>query len=103
MERRKLFCDGHVNISKSEHVLKAIFTPAFIAAGSPKDFRIFECTEENVPKRNIGKVISVVMELMMDSMRLRALENEPKPRRRSNIPVIEKFTDRDEDGVVTRR
>jgi hypothetical protein len=63
-----------VNISKNEHVLEAIFTPAFIAAGSLKDFRIFECTEENVPKRNIGKIISVVMELMVDSMQFRALE-----------------------------
>jgi len=79
MERRELLCTGRVNISKSEHVLEAVFTPAFEAAACVKGFRIFECAEENVPKRNIGKIIGVMTELMVDPMRFRALKDESQP------------------------
>ena len=92
MERRELLCAERVNVSKSEHILEAVFTPAFEAAASVKGFRIFECAKENVPKRNIGKIISVMTEFMVDLMRFGTLKDESQPWRRPNIPVIEKFT-----------
>ena len=91
-----------MNIPKSEHVLEPIFPPTLVAAVSSELFRILKCAEENVPQRDVRKVVGMMAELMMDAVRFWPLEDESKPRRRVDVPVIKEFTDRNKNCVVSR-
>jgi hypothetical protein len=42
-----------------------------------------------------------MMELMMDPMRFGPLKNKADPRGRFDIPMIEEFSDCDQNGVIT--
>jgi hypothetical protein len=79
MERCELLCAGRVNVSKSEHVLEAIFAPRLITASAFENVGIFEGAEKNVPKRNIGKIAHMVAKLMMDPMRFGTLKDKSQP------------------------
>jgi hypothetical protein len=103
MERCALLSAARVNVSKSEHVLEAIFAPRLVTTSGFENVGILECAKKKVPKGKVGKIACMVAKLMMDPMRFWALKDESKPWRRPNIPVIEKFTDGDEDRVVTCR
>ena len=74
MERRELLRAGRVKISKSEHVLEAIFAPRLVPASGFENVGILECAEKNVPKGNVGKIACMVAKLMMDPMRFWTLK-----------------------------
>jgi hypothetical protein len=42
-----------------------------------------------------------MMELMMDPMRFGPLKNETKPRGSLDVPVIEKFSERDQYSIIS--
>ena len=79
MERRELLRAGRVKISKSEHVLEAIFAPRLVPASGFENVGILECAEKNVPKGNVGKIACMVAKLMMNPMRFGALKDESQP------------------------
>lgn len=89
-----------VNIAKNEHVLEPILAPTLVPAASVECLRILEGIKEDVPKWDIREIIRVMPELMMHAMRFRSLKNEADPCGGFDIPMIEKFSDRNEDGVV---
>src|ERR1700675_495701 len=101
MQRRQLLHAWHMNISKNQHVLESILAPTLVAAPSLECLRIFEGAKEHVPERNVREVVCVMTELMMDPMRFWPLENETNPRWRFDIPMIEKFSQRDEHSVIS--
>jgi hypothetical protein len=102
MQGRELFCAGRMNIAKDQHVFKAILTPTLVTAASFECLGIFECAKEYVPKWNVREVVGVMAELMMDAMRFGPLENEAEPQGSLDVPMIEEFPDRDENGVIAR-
>lgn len=102
MQRCELFRTGRMNITKDEHVFEPIFTPSLVPAASSECLGIFECAEEYVPKWNVREVVGVMTELVMDAMRFGPLENEAKPRRGFDVPMIKEFADRDENCVIPR-
>jgi hypothetical protein len=91
-----------MNIAKYQHVFEPILTPNLIAAASSECLGIFECAKEYVPKRNVREVVSVMAELMMNAMRFGPLKNEAEPQGGVDVPMIEEFPDRDENGVIAR-
>jgi hypothetical protein len=101
MQRRELFYAGRMNITKDQHVFEPILAPNLVPAAPSECLGIFERAKEYVPKRNVREVVSVMMELMMDSMRFGSLENEAEPRRSFDVPMIEKFADCNQNGVIT--
>ena len=92
-----------MDIAKCEHVLESIFSPTLVAAPGPGLFRILECFEKNIPERDVGEIVCVMTELVMNAMRFRPLENVTQPRRCVNIPMVEEFADRDQDRVISGR
>ncbi|MEN3368612.1 MAG: hypothetical protein V7609_755 [Verrucomicrobiota bacterium] len=102
MERRTVRHSGRMHIAKSEHVVKAIFPPIFVAAASAKLCRVLEGAEEHVPDRQVREIVGVMTKLMMNAMRLRPLEKVADPGRRLDVPMIEELADCDEQRVVTR-
>ena|SRR5947207_2328070 len=91
-----------MNVTKSQHVLEAAFTPIFIAASTFEGLRVFESSKEHVPKWDVREVIRVMTKLMMNAMRFGSLENETEPGGGFNVPVIEEFSDCDQDSVIAR-
>ena|SRR6266496_1534027 len=90
-----------MNIAKDQHVLEAILTPTLVAALSLKRFRIFERAKKYVPQRNVREVVGVMTELMMDPMRFGSLEDEAEPCGSFDVPMVEDFSDCNEDRVIT--
>jgi hypothetical protein len=90
-----------MNITKDQHVFKPILTPSLVAAAPPECVGIFERAKEYVPKGNVREVVGVMAELMMDPMRFGPLENEAEPRGSFDVPMIEKFADCNQNGVIT--
>jgi len=68
MQRGQLLGAGGMNVPKEEHVLESIFAPALIPAAPLELLRILESAEDHVPDRNVGKVVGVMAELMMNAM-----------------------------------
>ena len=68
MQRRELFRAGGVNIAKGEHVLESIFTPTLIPATTSKLLWVLEGAEDHIPDRNVGEVVGVMSELMVNAM-----------------------------------
>ncbi len=101
MQRRKLFCAGRVNIAEEQHVFESILAPSLITALAFECLRIFERAKEHVPYRDVGEVIGVMTELMMNPMRFRPLEKKANPGGRFDIPMVEELPDCNENGVIT--
>jgi hypothetical protein len=101
MQRRKFFCAGRVNIAEEQHVFESILAPLFVSASTFESLWILEGAKEHVPQRDVREVVGVMTKLMMNPVRLRPLEKETNPRRRFDIPMIEKLSDRDQNGVIT--
>ena len=101
MQGRKLFSAGCMNIAEEQHVFESIFAPHLISATAFEYLRIFKRTKKHVPKRDVREVVGVMTELMVNPMRFRPLKDEANPRRRFDIPMIEKLSDCDENGVIT--
>lgn len=80
---------------------KPILTPLLVSASAFECLRILERAEEHVPQRNVREVVGVTTKLMVNPMRFRPLKNKTNPRRRFDIPMIEKLPDCNENGVVT--
>ena len=89
-----------MDIAKCEHVLESIFSPTLVAALAPELFRILECLEKNIPERDVGEIVCVMTELVMDAMRLRSLKDEAEPRGSFDVPVVEEFSERNQDRVI---
>jgi hypothetical protein len=89
-----------MNITKDQHVFEPILTPNLIPAAPSKCLWIFECAKKYVPKRNVREVVGMMAELMMDAMRFGPLENEAEPQGSFDVPMIEEFSDCDENGVI---
>jgi hypothetical protein len=100
MQRRQLFCAGRMNIAKKQHVFESILAPPLISASAFEFLWIFERTEEHVPQRNIREVVGVMTELVVNPMRFRSLEDIADPRGRVDVPMIEEFTDRDQNCEI---
>ena len=103
MQRDGFLNGRRVDISERNHVVEAILTPILVAAPSAELRRILEGAKENVPDRQVAKVIGVMAELMMDAMRLRPLEEIAEPARRLDVPMIKEFAQRDEQRVIAGR
>ena len=103
MERLQLFGARRVDVSKDKHVFKPVFPPIFVTAAAFECLWVLEGAEENVPKRNVGKVIGVMTKLVMDPMGFGTLKDEAEPGRGVDVPVIEEFADGDEDCVIGSR
>lgn len=91
-----------MHIAKDEHVLEPILAPTLVTAVSLECLRILECSKEHVPKRDVREIVCVMLKLMMDAVRFGPLENETEPRGSFDIPVIKKFSERNEDCVIPR-
>ena len=89
-----------MDIPEQQHVFKAIFAPGFVAAATLEHLRVPERSEKHVPDWQIGKIIGVMSELMMNAMRFRSLKDKSEPLRRIDVPVIKKFPNRDQNRVV---
>jgi len=89
-----------VNVAKKQHVSESILAPTLVAALPLEFVWIFKCAKEHVPKWNVRKIIGVVTELMMDAVRFGPLKKVTNPRRRSDVPMVEEFPHRDENGVI---
>src|SRR5437762_906835 len=100
MQRLKLLRAGRVDIAKREHVFEAILAPAFVTAASIELFWIFERAEEHVPNRQVGEIIGVMTKLMMDAMGFRSLKDEAEPRGSFDVPVVEEFSERNQERVI---
>lgn len=103
MQRDGFLNGRRVDISERNHVVEAILTPILVAAPSAELRRILEGAKENVPDRQVAKVIGVMAELMMDAMRLRPLEEIAEPARRLDVPMIKEFAQGDEQRVIAGR
>ena len=101
MQRRAILHLGRMNVAKNQHVFESFFAPALVAAAALECFRIFESAKEDVPQWNVREVVGMMTELMVDPMRLWPLENEPNPRRRFDVPMVEEFSYGDENRVIT--
>lgn len=102
MQWSELLRAGCMNVSKKQHVLESIFAPTVVAAAPLELFRILEGAEHHVPNRNVREVVCVMANLMMNPMGFRPLEDESKPRGRFDVPMIKKFSERDENCVIAR-
>jgi len=100
MQRCELFHTGRMNITKDQHVFEPVLTPNLIAAAPSECSGISECAKEYVPKWNVREVVGVMAELMMDAMRFGPLENEAEPQGSFDVPMIEEFSDCDENDVI---
>ena len=89
-----------MNITEKQHVLESILAPTLVAAAPIESFRILKCAENHVPNWNVREVVCVVLKLMMNPVGFRPLEDESDPRRSLDVPMIEEFTERDENGVI---
>ena len=74
MQRRGRLHPRRVDIAERDHVVEPILSPIFIAAALSESGRIFERSEKNVPDRQVGKIIRMMPELMIDAMRFGPLE-----------------------------
>ena len=100
MQRRELFRAGRMNIAKHQHVFEPIFAPTLVTALPFKLLWILKCTKEHVPNRDVREIVCMMTELMMDAMRFGPLEDETEPRGSFDVPMIEEFSNCDEDGVI---
>jgi hypothetical protein len=100
MQSRNLFCAGRMNIAEEQHVFEPILAPSLIPTFAFECLGIFEGAKEHVPYWDIREVVGVMTKLMVNTMRFRSLENEAKPRRRFNVPMIEEFSDCDQNGII---
>jgi len=101
MQRPKLFCARRMNIAKDQHVFESILTPSLISASAFESPWILERAKEHVPQRDIREVVGVMTELMVNPIRFRSLEDIADPRGRVDVPMIEEFTDRDQNCVIS--
>jgi hypothetical protein len=79
VKRLENFGSGSVDIVKDQHVFEAVFPPTFVTTASFESFWILKCAEKNVPQRNVGKIIGMMSELMMNTVRFRTLKNISQP------------------------
>jgi hypothetical protein len=100
MKGRGFHNPGLVHVAEREHVVEAVFPPGFVTAVAAEPRRIPEGPKDHVPDWQVREVVGVMTELVMNTMRFRSLENVADPSRSLNIPVIEKFSDGDEQGVI---
>lgn len=87
-------------ILAEEHSQDSSF-PCALEPACPRIARgILESSEQDVPDRDISIVVGVDACAVMDAMRLGALDDEAKPARSANIPVIEHISKTEKkDGV----
>lgn len=102
MQRLELFHAGRMDVAKCEHVFKSIFAPTFIAAASSEFLWIRKCSKKDVPQWKVGEIVRVMAKLVMNAMRFRSLKDVTEPERRADVPMIEKLSDCDKDGVIGR-
>jgi hypothetical protein len=57
-----------MNVSKGDHVFESILAPIVETAAADETMWVDECPEEHVPNRQVGEVVGVMAELMMDAM-----------------------------------
>lgn len=100
MKRGDVFDALLVNISERQDVFETIFSPVIEPACRVEPSWILERFEQHVPNREIGEVIRVMFVLMMNAVGFRPLNNQAKPMRRVDVPVVEIFRYCGQQGVV---
>ena len=103
MERWRVRAPLFVDVAKGQHLFEALFPLDFKPAARRTNDRVFQRPEKRVPDWQVGKVIRVAPELMMNTVRLRTLHNKTEPTWSADIPVVEKLRDRGEQGADRRR
>jgi hypothetical protein len=102
MERSGAHHRSRVDIAKCQHVVEAILPPSLVTALTSKFCRVLERAEENVPNGQVAEVIGVMAELMVHSVRFRSLEKVTEPSGCFNVPMVEEFSNRDQQSVIPR-
>ena len=103
MQRRTIrFAAVCMHIAKCEHVLETVLSPIIKAASADTADRILECSEEEIPDREVSEVVRVMFMLMMHPMRFGALNEIAQPAGRP-ISMVEIFGDCGESGIIAGR
>jgi len=85
-----------IDICEREHGAKLLITAALEAALTPELLRVAEAAEDDVPQRQVGKVVAVQAEAVMHAMRFRPLDQIAQPLWRADIPVLEEGIEAEE-------
>src|SRR3954467_7372840 len=98
--RAALWCWIALDIAEGEHLSESILFFRLETAFSDGFFGIVKSTEEHVPNWEVSVIVSVVPVGVMKTMGFGALDEKSEPARRAHIPVVEIFSNGDEEGVV---
>ena len=91
-----------MHVAESKHLFEALLAFRFETAKPRRGDCVLQGAKECVPEREIGEIVGVPLELMMNPMRLWALHQKPEPARGANVPMIKIFAQRGEHGADRR-
>src|SRR5215472_2659001 len=88
-----------VDVLEGEHRPQVLLVVAWKAAPWRETIGLAVRTEQPIPKWQIGKVVAMHTQLMVDGVKLGRLDQVFEPARRSEVRVVEEFGGRGEEIV----
>src|SRR5688572_22604951 len=80
-----------LRVSPEQHAQQLSFALAAEPAFARTVARVVEGSEQDVPQRQVGKIVAVMADLVMPAMAFRTLEQEAQPPGRTQVAVIDEL------------
>ena len=89
------------DVAESEHLGKSILLFRVESAFRDISLGIVKRAEDHVPNWEVRVILSMMAESMVETVGLGTLDEKSEPAVRAHIPMIEIFSDGDEQGVIS--